>query len=219
MEKTIANKMSLYDMLTLIVPSALVFFLYQCPKMQDKECWITYLVQFGFVLMIGILLKSLSVGWNGLWFRNNTDMIRQAQDTPSSPFKSALCTFICAPIKYSFSYVAAIFYKQDEMELKEYYRKYNIAYNDSYCGKRIEFLESQIAFLQVWMGAMTVCLIGEWSHLCKWNWLNGYYNHEILDGKYVCIAIYVSMVAMFILQKKLYRLVHETVETIEKQEK
>ena len=219
MEKTIANKMSLYDVVTLIVPSALVCALYQCPLVQDEGNWITYVVPFGFVLMVGILLKSISIGWNGLWFRNNTDMIRQVQDTPSFTWKSCLCTFICAPVKYIFSCVAAYFYEPDKLELNEYYRKYNIAYNDSYSGKRIEFLETQIAFLQVWMGAMTVCLIGEVSHWLKWNWLNGYYNHEMLNGKYVCIAIYVCMVAMFILQKKLYRVVHETVETIEKQER
>lgn len=214
MEKTIANKMSLYDIVTLIVPSALIYCAWDWSLFSNLTIsWVCYVAQFGLLLMIGLVLKGVSTEWSGFWFRNNADMIRRAEEG-DNPWKDILCSFVCGPIMYLISPI--LFHRQNETELFYYYKKYELAYNNAYSGKRIEFLENQVAFLQSWSWALAVCLVGEITKDWRFIGDNGY-NWDV-DWWLFVIGIYACIVVMFILQKKIYKVVWESIE-IEQEEK
>ena len=123
MEKTIASKMTFYDIVTLIVPSALVCYIWKkqlailfadfilscpcgCTSMQNN--WLNYLVAFGGLLFIGLIMKSLASWWNGLWFRNNTDMLQPIAIWHEKGIERAdscvwMKIWFCEPIQYCFS--------------------------------------------------------------------------------------------------------------------
>lgn len=202
MEKTIANKMSLYDIVTLIVPSALVCYVYDFLKMECSANWIAYVTQFGVILMFGLLLKSLGAWWASCWFRNNTDIIREEEDrqfegNDKFSWCGVLHTWVCDPIRF----IAGPFFKLcqlytiDKAKLKEYYDKYDIAYANKYYGKRIELLESHVAFLQTWIWALVACL---WSDICE-TWM-------------IVVAIYFCVVVMSAIQRKIYNMIWECPE-------
>ena len=75
--RSIISKMSFYDIVTLIVPSAMICYAHNWIPVECKESWVVYVAQFGAILILGFMLKSFSSWWGGLWFRNNTDIIKQ----------------------------------------------------------------------------------------------------------------------------------------------
>ncbi len=203
--------MTFYDIVTLIVPGALVL----CangwfPFIKDVS-WLSYIALFGVILTIGLALKSLSIWWSGLWFRNNANMIQIAKDANQDKLLDFACTFFCGPIMYVFSpFSSKWFLKKDENLLKLYYDKYEIAYNNEYSGKRIELLECQVAFLQSWSWAICACLISLIFNKCRFLMFKQI--QISLDWWALLIVIYACIVAMFILQKKIYRVVWDTIE-------
>lgn len=215
MEKTIANKMTFYDIVTLIVPGALIYCAYDYPKISCSVIWISYLAQFGIILMVGLLLKGFGAWWANCWFRNNTDIIqeekeKQIEDDDKFSWCSFLHTWICAPIRFIFGPFIKLsqLYLKDKAKLKDYIKQYTKAYNDSYSGKRIEILESHVAFLQTWIWALVVCLFKPTCEIkctcgcgcvCCSDWNKGI----------ITIAIYICIVVMLAIQRKIYNVVWE----------
>ena len=206
-EKAIVNKMSLYDILTLIVPSALVCCAWDFPNVLLPEGWLGYVAKFGFVLLLGLALKSFGAWWGSCWFRNNTEIIREEEEKQvEGNYKFSACTFmhtwVCDPIRYIFSpgLKLCIPEEPDRSKLKEYYQQYEKAYNDSYYSKRIDILESHVAFLQTWAWALVACM------LCHMKCING---KEFGMGLLV-LGFYLSIVLMLAIQRKIYYLVWES---------
>ncbi len=207
MNKTILEKMTFYDIVTLIVPGALVCCAWDWSIFSRLEpLWFVYVAQFGLLLMIGLLLKGISSLWSSLWFRNNTKMIREAELKEKNLARDIICTFVCGPIQYILSPIFAFDKANRELEDK-YNNQYNEAYYNPYSGKRIELLESQVAFLQTWTWALGFCFIGRVLTYfgCKaYNW--GIEWWILVLGMYACI------VTMFILQKKIYQVVWDNMD-------
>lgn len=209
-ERTIISKMTFYDIVTLVVPSALVCCAWGWSPFSGADMsWLSYVAQFGMLLMIGLLLKSISMWWSGLWFRNQTDMIQTVEENNANLLENVLCTFVCAPVRYIFSPISGWRHKQNEVELKRYYKKYDNAYNDAYSGKRIELLESHVAFLQTWSWALAVCLVGQIGK-GHWAWCSSY--AWGMNGWLLGLGIYACIVAMVILQKKIYQVVWVSID-------
>lgn len=196
--------MTFYDIVTLIVPSAILCCSNGWLPFNSEPSWIEYVALFGFVLMIGLILKGISVAWNAIWFRNSTKMIFEAENG-TNIFKDLACAFICGSFAYVFSIVFYFIDKKDNELLERYYDKYEIAYNNKYSGKRIELLEAQVAFLQSMIWALIFCLVGGilFEHHCP------------IVRSFSCpiewwgtlILIYACIVTMIILQKKIYNVV------------
>lgn len=197
MEKPIINKMTFYDVVTLIVPSALVCYSYTWAPIGKPENVLSYVACLGVVLMIGLLLKSVGAWWGGFWFRNNTDIIRQEKiKVGNLGGENISCAFLDTlffdPIKFLIGPIMKLFYSQDKKELYDYYHKYDIAYAQAYYSKRIEVLESHVAFLQTWIVALLVFFFEISEHKCC-----------------VIIAIYVSVILMLAIQRKIYNMIWE----------
>lgn len=198
-ERTIINKMTFYDIVTLIVPSALVCSAYPLiPQIACSMTWVNYVAQFGMVLMIGLVMKNFGAWWSSFWFRNNTDIIeqerRRIKNIGIDPTK---CRFVDVvffdPLKYICGPIMKGFYTQDPQSLEEYYAKYETAYDQAYYGKRIDALESHVAFLQTWIWAIIICIPSELCHKCC----------KIL----VC---YVCIIIMLYIQRKIYSMIWES---------
>lgn len=209
-ERTIISKMTFYDIVTLIVPSSFVCYVYQWIPLVVDGSWIVYVAQFGIIMMLGFILKSISTWWGGLWFRNNTDIIKEEREKATNiggenkgcPILNIL---LFDPLKYILSFIMVFAYSEDHGELQGYYKKYETAYNNSYSCKRIEVLESHVAFLQTWILALMISLFGTLKSACmcddsvsiEWN---------------PCITIllcYVCIAIMLYTQRTIYRLVFE----------
>ena len=207
MGNSMTNKMTFYDLVTLIVPSALVCYVwgYRCVKFPDT--WIGYVAEFGFVLLLGIALKSFGAWWGSCWFRNNTDIIKEEEEKQDEgnykfSFCSFLHTWLCDPIRYMFGPVIKLFIPKepDRVKLEEYNEKYDKAYKDSYYGHHIEILESHVAFLQTWAWALMVCLVGQMK----------YFDCQKIEEWMLPVAIYLSIVLMLAIQKKIYYMIWES---------
>lgn len=204
--------MTFYDIVTLIVPGALVLCANGWFPFINGVSWLSYIALFGTILTLGLVLKSLSIWWSGLWFRNNINMIQIAKDNDPDKLLDFACTFFCGPIMYVISpFSAKWFLEKDENLIKLYYDKYEIAYNNTYSGKRIELLECQVAFLQSWSWALGACLITWIFNKCEF--LMFKHIQISIDWWGLLIAIYACIVAMFILQKKIYRVVWDTIDS------
>lgn len=216
MGKTILEKMTFYDIVTLLVPGVLVCCAWNWTifSLPDKIWWGTYIAQFGLILMIGLLLKSFNILWNSFWFRNNTRILLIVSNGETNLFKEVLCDLFCGPLLYLLSpltgLICVLFCKQDEGLLNRYYGEYNKAYYNAYSGQRIELLESQVAFLQNWSWALVFCLLGRIGKINDWGWCNKY--DWGLEWWNLALGIYVCIVAMFILQKKIYQVVWDNME-------
>lgn len=218
MEKTIASKMTFYDLVTLIVPSALVCYIWRdnielpffnfstscpcgCISMQDS--WLNYIVAFGVLLFIGLIMKILASWWNGFWFRNNTDMLKPIALLYEKNIERAngcewMKTWFCEPIQYCFSPFMKWFsiYQEDESATYEYYQRYENAFEHPYYSPRINILESHIAFLQVWLLAIVIILIHPSMHNC------------CMVGIGI-LFIYIGIRIMITIQRKIYIMVYE----------
>ena len=207
-EGTIISKMTFYDIVTLIVPSAILCCCNGWLPFKEEPSWIGYVALLGVVLMIGLILKGISIAWNAIWFRNNSKMIFDAENG-TNIFKDLACSFICGPFAYIFSVPFHFIDNKDEGVIDRYYDQYEKAYNNKYSGKRIELLEAQVAFLQSMIWALVFCLIGIFLHdplqcpivkvcLCPFEWW------------VILILLYACIVTMIILQKKVYKVVFES---------
>lgn len=207
-EGTIISKMTFYDIVTLIVPSAILCCCNGWLPFKEEPSWIGYVALLGVVLMIGLILKGISIAWNAIWFRNNSKMIFDAENG-TNIFKDLACSFICGPFAYIFSVPFHFIDNKDEGVIDRYYDQYEKAYNNKYSGKRIELLEAQVAFLQSMIWALVFCLVGIFLHdplhcpivkvcLCPFEWW------------VILILIYACIVTMIILQKKVYKVVFES---------
>ena len=219
MEKTIANKMTFYDLVTLIVPSALVCYIWRgnlpklfadsvaacpcgCTSIQNN--WLKYIVAFGVLLFIGLIMKLLASWWNGLWFRNNTDMLKPIELKHNKGIERAdscawMRTWFCEPIQYCFSPLMKWFgiYQEDVSTTNNYYKTYENAFEHPYYNQRIGILESHIAFLQVWLLAIVLILPHQSMHKC------------CMVGIGI-LSIYIGIRMMISLQKKIYNMVFES---------
>lgn len=200
MEKSIINKMSFYDIVTLVVPSALVYWAYGCPCILCFDNWVGYIALFGVLMVLGLVLKSIGAWWASCGFRNNTDIIKEEEDKQFAQeeqfsFCAVLDTFVCGPLKYIVGPIIKLFIpiKRDKVILKEYYDLYDKAYVDAYYGKRIEILESHVAFLQTLICALVLIMFE--SKDCIWN---------LIGICYVCIVI------MRYIQRKIYYIIWES---------
>ena len=198
--QSIANKMSLYDVLTLIVPSAIVYWAYGCPCIACFNNWIGYIALFGIILTLGLVLKTIGAWWASCEFRNNTDIIKEEEDKQFAQeevfsFCTVLDTFFCGPLKYIAGPVIKLFvpFKRDKAKLEEYYRLYEKAYKDDYYCKRIEILESHVAFLQTMIWALVLIMFD--SKDCIW---------------YIVGICYVCIIVMRFIQRKIYYMVWES---------
>ena len=200
MEKSIVNKMSLYDLLTLIVPSALVYWAYGCPCIACFYNWIGYIALFGIILTLGLVLKTIGAWWASCGFRNNTDTIKEEEDKQfeqeeSFSFCGVMHTFFCGPLKY----IAGPLIKlcipvmRDKAKLKEYYKLYDEAYVNAYYGKRIEILESHVAFLQTMICALVIIMFESKDYI----W-------------YIIGICYACIIVMQFIQRKIYYMVWES---------
>ena len=209
-EKTIIGKMTFYDIVTLIVPSSLVCYVHKWIPLVHDGSWIVYVAQFGIIMMIGFILKGISTWFGGLWFRNNTDIIKEEREkyeniggeNKGCPILNIL---LFDPLKYILSFIMFFVYAEDFGERKEYMNKYNKAYNDIYSGKRIETLESHVAFLQTWILALLICMFGDMKCACMCD-------DKIINEWSPCILLllcYVCIVIMLYIQRTVYRLVFE----------
>lgn len=197
-EKAIIRKMTFYDVVTLIVPSALVCYEYNWKPMGSVNTWEGYIAQLGVLLMVGLLLKSVGALWSGFWFRNNTDIIKQErQKVTKVGGENQSCGFLDIlffdPVKYILGPITKCFYVQDKRELDNYYDKYENAYTQEYYGKRIDALESHVAFLQTWTVALVVYAFEKSKHICC-----------------IVVAYYVCVVIMLALQRKIYNMIWES---------
>ncbi len=197
-EGTIINKMTFYDIVTLIVPSALVCYDYNWKPLGEIGSWEGYIAQFGVLLMVGLLLKSIGVLWSNFWFRNNTDIILEEKAKATNiGGENISCGFIdiifADPMKFILGPIMKCFYKQDNDIIRLYYNQYEIAYAQAYYGKRIEILESHVAFLQTWIIALVVLCFEKPEYLCC-----------------IVMACYVSIIIMLSVQRKIYNMIWET---------
>lgn len=208
--------MTFYDIVTLLVPGVLVccawnWTIFSHP---DKIWWGTYIAQFGLILMIGLLLKSVNVLWSEWWFRNNTDILLITLNGETNLLKELSCDLICGPLLYIISPISGLIHRlyrnPDEGLLDLYYNKYNSAYYNEYSGKRIEMLESQVAFLQTWSWALAFCMVGKIGKMHSWGWCDNY--EWGIDWWILAIGIYACIVAIFILQKKIYQVVWDNMD-------
>lgn len=207
-EGTIISKMTFYDIVTLIVPSAILCCSNGWLPFKEEPSWVGYVALLGVVLMVGLILKGISIAWNAIWFRNSSKMIFDAEND-TNVFKNIACAFLCGPLAYVLSLGSHFLDKKDEGLLDRYYDQYEKAYNNKYSGKRIELLEAQVAFLQSMIWALVFCLVGIFLHdplhcpivkvcLCPFEWW------------VILILIYACIVTMIILQKKVYKVVFES---------
>lgn len=221
MEKTVASKMTFYDLVTLIVPSALVCYIWRdtfalpflvttsscsCGCTSVGNYWLNYLVAFGILLFIGLVFKMVASWWNNLWFRNNTDMIKPIADRHLHGIARAdscvwMKTWFCEPIQYCFSPIMKWFniYQEDKSAINKYYKAYEYAFEHPYYSPRINILESHIAFLQVWLLTIVIILIHPSMHHCSMVGI-------------VILSIYIGIYIMITLQKKIYNMVYESLE-------
>ena len=207
MGNSMTNKMTFYDLVTLIVPSALVCYVWGYPCVKFPDTWIGYVAEFGFVLLLGIALKSFGAWWGSCWFRNNIDIIKEEegkQDEGNYKFSfcSFLHTWLCDPIRYMFGPTIKLCVPKepDKAKLEEYNEKYDKAYKDSYYGHRIEILESHVAFLQTWAWALMAWLVGQMK----------YFHCQKMEGWMLPVAIYLSIVLMLAIQRKIYYMTWES---------
>lgn len=211
---TIINKMSLYDIVTLIVPSSLVCWAYCYPSIEDFTGWVSNIALLGIIITIGLVLKHFGAWWASCWFRNNTEMIQEEEEKQQEEHKFSACAFlhtwVCDPIRFIFGPAIKLCHPQekDQAKLKKYYSAYDKAYNDAYYCKRIEILESHVAFLQTWIWAIVVCMF---AYLMPENALLNV-NIWVLVG-----AVYLSIVIMCTIQRKIYNLIWEHDNYEEKQ--
>ena len=213
MVDSLTNRMTFYDLVTLIVPSALVCYVWYFPNMAFPDSWIGYVAEFGFVLLLGIILKSFGAWWGSCWFRNNTDIIQEEEEKhDEGNYKFSFCTFlhtwVCDPIRYMYGPLKKLFVPKepDKAKLDEYYKEYDEAYKDSYYVTRIEVVESHVAFLQTWTWALIVCLVGQLK--C--------FDSQKIGVWTLSVAIYFSIVLMLAIQRKIYRMVWESRKYVSK---
>ena len=210
-EKAIIGRMTFYDIVTLIVPSSLMCYVYQWIPLVEDGSWIVYVAQFGIIMMLGFVLKSISSWWGGLWLRNNTDIIKEERkkyanigdENKGCPILNIM---LFDPLKYILSFIMYFAYSEDYGEHKDYIEKYTKAYQDGYSGKRIETLESHVAFLQTWILALFICMFGNMKCTCM-------SDDEIINEWSPCILLllcYVCIVIMLYTQRTVYRLVFES---------
>lgn len=200
MEKSITNKMTFYDIVTLVVPSALVCYSYEWKPLGHPDNLLSKVAYFGVVLMVGLLLKSLGSFWSSFWFRNNTYIIEQEQQNVTNiGIDLTKCRLLDIlffdPMKFIVGPLMKVFYSPDRSKLNEYFSKYEGAYNDNYYGKRIEILESHVAFLQTWVMALVVFLFEKLDFACC-----------------IIVTCYLSIVLMIAIQRKIYSMVWESKE-------
>lgn len=196
-QKAIENKMTFYDLVTLIIPSALICMAHKCPNPMCFNGWVGYIAYFGILLMVGLILKMFCAWWGGLWFRNNTDIIkRERMKVSKEGGEHIVCEFLSIfifdPIRYILSPLSYIMYQEDQEELKKYYEKYDMTCRQEYYSKRIDILESHVAFLQTWTWAIVICIP---SNLCT-----------------TCCKMlfcYACIVVMQIIQRKIYNMIWE----------
>lgn len=200
MERAITNKMTFYDIGTLIIPSALICYSYIWKPLgciSATDIWVKHVAYFGVLLMVGLLLKSIGAFWSSFWFRNNTDVIQQEREKVTNVGGNLTkCRFVDIivfdPLRFIIGPIMRSFYTSDQKELKEYFNKYDDAYKQAYYGKRIEILESHVAFLQTWVVALVVFLFENWDYACC-----------------IIAACYVSIVIMLSIQRKIYNMIWE----------
>lgn len=208
---SIIEKMTFYDIVTLIVPSSFVCYAYKWIPLVEDGSWIVYVAHFGIIMMLGFILKGISAWWGGLWFRNNTDIIKEergksaniAGENKGCPILNIL---IFDPLKYILSFIMFFAYSEDYGEWKNYNDMYTKAYKDVYSGKRIETLESHVAFLQTWILALFISLFANFNSACMCN------DDIITNDWSPCILLfmcYICIVLMLYTQRTIYRLVFE----------
>lgn len=209
-EGTIISKMTFYDIVTLIVPSSLVCYVYNLIPLVKDGSWIVYAAQFGIIMMFGFILKRISAWWGGLWFRNNTDVIKEEREKyVNIGGENSICPILSVlffdPLKYILSFIMVFAYAEDSGERKDYLEKYTKAYKDVYSGKRIETLESHVAFLQTWILALFISLFANVRYVCMCD-------DKIINEWSPCVLLllcYVCIVTMLYTQRTIYRLVFE----------
>jgi hypothetical protein len=208
--KSIISKMPLYDIVTLVIPSAMVCYAHNWIPVECKVSWVVYVAQFGAILIFGFILKSISNWWGSLWFRNNTDVIKQERlKVENIGGENKSCRFldilIFDPLKYICSIVMYFCYSADSHELLDYYEKYEEAYEKSYSGKRIDILESHVAFLQTTILALFICIFGNMysSCICECGSRFAWEPCVVLAVCYMCVVI------MLNIQRTIYRIVFE----------
>ena len=142
MDKTIVNRMSLYDILTLIIPGSMlvaVIYIGAYPWIKDIDfSWIINLALFGVMFLIGLILKTWALEQDKKKFDQNMDAIRE---------------------KY------ADFAKDTNHEINcekktwdEYCSDYYFAV-EKYSHSKIAILEAQVAFLRTIRYTMSVLSI------------------------------------------------------------
>ena len=205
--------MTFYDLVTLIVPSALVCYVWGFPCVKFPDTWIGYVTEFGFVLLLGVTLKSFGAWWGSCWFRNNTDIIKEEEEKQDEgnykfSFCSFLHTWVCDPIRYIFGPLIKLCIPKepDKAKLEEYNEKYDEAYKDSYYGHRIEIIESHVAFLQTWAWALMICM------LCNIKC----FECNKIDIWLLMIGAYISIVLMLAIQRKIYYMIWESRKYVSK---
>ena len=224
MQKTIVNKMTFYDVVTLIVPSAWLSYAFHWTTLSEATSnnWITYIALFGWLLILGLILKNIAMFWNSMWFRNNTDIIcEEIRNIDNPNEKSFICKFvqlfILDPINIFIKpFTAHKSYRQNQQLLKEYYNAYDSAYRDEYYGKRIEILESHAAFVQTWSFALIISIFGCYGECC--------FCHcccllePSIKLKFIISAcFYLCLAVLSIIQRKIYNLVWDSRKYINKE--
>lgn len=131
MEKTIANKMTLYDLLTLIIPGSIamvVMYSGLCPWIKGFDfLWIVYIAIFGIMFLIGLLLKNWALNKNKEIFDQNLQDIQETYD------KFAVATFHDLD--------------SENITYDDYCQDYYYAVDNNEKSK-IAILESQVAFMR-----------------------------------------------------------------------
>lgn len=156
MEKTIANKMSLYEILTMLVPGALIVY---CVWLLDPDMWLNNLskaqyttdVNYLYDVVIGLMLFALSYVagslnyrlvdwfWGMLGLRNNTYIIKGSlQDKIGSVFYGNMQDLIGEKSVESMS---------DEQIEDIYYEAYTYALKKNR-RSNIPYLENQVAMFK-----------------------------------------------------------------------
>lgn len=202
--------MPFYDIVTLVIPSAMMCYANNWVPIEGKASWMVYVAQFGIILIFGFFLKSISSWWGGLWFRNNTDIIKQERlKVENIGGENKSCGFldilIFDPLKYICSLVMYFCYSADTHELMDYYDKYDKAYIKLYSGKRIDILESHVAFLQTATFALLICMFGHMSSGC----LCGCEHKFSWTPCCILLLCYICIVIMLNIQRNIYRIVFE----------
>ena len=208
--KTIIGRMTFYDIVTLVVPSAFVCCAYNFIPLVKDGSWIVYVAQFGIIMMLGFILKGISAWFGGLWFRSNTDIIKEEREKVANVGgKNKGCPILNIlffdPLKYVLSFIMFFAYSEDPGEWKDYSKKYTKAYKDVYSGKRIETLESHVAFLQTWILALFISLFANIKSAC----MCGDKLIYVWSPCIVLLLCYVCIAIMLYTQRTIYRLVFE----------